>query len=257
MNGENKPETWDTAFREKGMRRMALTRWLDDQTNYWKYEKYSQEEIDRIITAQVAEHDAIIMEKIMKFLSALLDRSVETHNQKAQVRHILEVGVGVGSLTYRLVPEALKHEYIYHAVDFSSEAREITCNELRRRRVPLDCINNIVSGRAEELPYEDSSMWLVIWGRFGQHLTEGLHTDNSQWNKALEETKRVLQPQGYFMLYESLLEFNFQRKPGSKVGTWLRSQSEYTNALSPLQLVKSMTAPFMVETYSIMLFQKP
>ncbi|HEU0144052.1 MAG TPA: hypothetical protein VFQ47_04640 [Nitrososphaera sp.] len=50
MNGENRPETWDTAFREKGMRRMALTRWLDEQTNYWKYEKYSPEEIDRIIT---------------------------------------------------------------------------------------------------------------------------------------------------------------------------------------------------------------
>lgn len=206
----------------------------------------------------VAENDRL-MALVMQLLIRLLDAKP---NEVARdgCRHILEVGVGRGDLTILLLPETLKRGDRYSGIDVSERMREITFSRLAAIGIDGKDNANITDGLATRLtrkrdnPFEPNSIWLVIWGKLGEHLTR-----RSEWITALEEVKRVLEPGGYFLLYEPLQDLNeqYKAKPRKHRWTYIRSQKDYEDALLPMELLETATCNFGKEVYMIALWQKP
>ncbi|HEY6807091.1 MAG TPA: class I SAM-dependent methyltransferase [Pyrinomonadaceae bacterium] len=193
-----------------------------------------------------------LMEQVMLVTAETWPDFIAAQHAQDPIR-ILEVGVGTGEFSVRMLPLFIEKSAISFGLDFAENM--IGCTRERLiygMHLPKEAIN-LLQGDATQLPFSNSSMSLVVWGKFGLHLT-GL----AEWEIALEEVKRVLLPKGFFLLYEPLHENNLnyheQRRTGD--GALFRSVTDYDKALFDCKRVATIYRRFCWEIYSIALWQK-
>jgi ubiquinone/menaquinone biosynthesis C-methylase UbiE len=101
---------------------------------------------------------------------------------------VLDLGCGAGHLTFAIAPRVRS----IVAFDLSSEMLDVVRGEAERRNLP-----NITTkqGRVGELPFEDATFDSVCTRYSAHHWTNVPH--------ALREIRRVLKPDGTFMLIDT------------------------------------------------------
>lgn len=172
-------------------------------------------------------------------------------------RIILDIGVGTGEFAVRMTPLTLKKGYSYVGVDFAEESIATTKLRLEMLGLQGDLIK-LEQGVSDELPASNDSVWLAVWGKFGQHLTYG-----DLWEQSTSEVKRVISPGGYFLVYETMQEHNeeytkkMQEEDPNNKGTLFRSREEYDAVLFPMERIETIECNFCDEVFTIALWQKP
>lgn len=115
-----------------------------------------------------------------------------------QTRHTLDLGAGTGRLTCLLAP----HVHSIHAFDISEEMLRV-CREKLSKTNLTNWKIDVADHR--QLPVEDNSANLVVSGWSVSYLAVW---NKDSWRRELEnwlkEMKRVLMPNSYIVLFESL-----------------------------------------------------
>lgn len=103
------------------------------------------------------------------------------------ITHAVDIGCGAGHLSYALA-EIVKH---ISAVDASSEMIDLVAKQAKQRNLAnLDAIHASV----EALPFADNSVDIICSRYSAHHWT--------QMDKAMQEIKRVLKPDGWIMMID-------------------------------------------------------
>lgn len=242
---------WNKRVAERGhLLAVAPTGWMNRLTNTLEKAGCSGEQALELVIDIFRVIQNNLMEQVM-LVTAERWHSITSQKPDHPIR-ILEVGVGTGEFAVRMLPLIVQKGAISIGVDFAENMIACTKERLiKGMHMPQNAVN-LIQGDATRLPCENKSMWLVVWGKFGEHLT-----DNVDWSNALEEIKRVLRPNGFFLLYDPLQEGNpnYQRKPRKSKGTFIRSINEYDEALTGYKRVATLYYQFCREIYTIALWQ--
>jgi len=130
----------------------------------------------------------------------------------------LEIGCGYGRLTPWIA-------------DFATEAHAIDPNESAIRTAQEQYTHvNFETAFAQDLPYSDDSFDLIVTWTVLQSISPDMIQD------VATEIMRVLAPDGTLVLAEQV------EKPDRKI-TWSRSESEYEELFTPLEIIESRPRP--------------
>lgn len=261
MDTKRDLEAWQLAQREYWNQRekrgwllaVAPHDWLEALEGRFVKNGCSREQAQELVTSVFGVIQQNLMEQVMLMVvQRWLHGPLTQDEAVTTARHILEVGVGTGEFAVRMAPLIMKHGYGYTGLDFAEAMIEHTTKRLSNAGFEGSNIN-VVQGLATSLPREDKSTWLVAWGKFGCHLTNEV-----VWQRALKEVRRVIEPGGYFLLYEPMQDVNkkFKRKPRKSKGTYIRNLAEYDSVLAPMRRVDTARCQFCNEGYSLALWQK-
>jgi ubiquinone/menaquinone biosynthesis C-methylase UbiE len=249
----NRKSYWNQREKRGWLLAVAPTDWMNDLESYLINNGCSREQAKELVinvfsVIQNNFMEQVILAVVQRWLHGLLDRIT----QDVTPRHIVDVGVGTGEFAVRIAGLISQRGYKYTGVDFAESMLAHVNNRLAQAGLVSGAIK-ITEGLATNLPLENESVWLLTWGKFGEHLT-----DDSVWAKGLDEVKRVLEHGGFFLLYEPVRDFNerYKEQPRKSEGTLFRWQHEYDAALAPLVRVESHPHKFCNEVYIIALWQK-
>lgn len=240
---------WNQREKRGWLLAVAPTDWMNALEERLVENGCSREQSKELVINVFSIIQGNLMEQVML---VLVQRWLLGQSLANESRHIVDVGVGTGEFAIRMVPLIVRRQYKYTGIDLAEDMISHTKERLRQAGYESPNIA-LVEGLATNLDLKNESVWLVAWGKFGEHLT-----NNLVWGKGLDEVKRVLEPGGYFLLYEPLQDFNkrYREQPRKSEGTLIRTQEEYDNALSPMKRVETWLCQFCEEEYSIALWQK-
>lgn len=211
----------------------------------------------RMVRESAREQNSKLADAALGMTLRLCEKVARTGLSHERVPRILEVGFGIADLTVLLLPEVKRRGWVYSGVDCSPKMLEKARCRLLSVGLAHSDVARLRIGLADELDcVEDQPFSVVVWGKLGLHLVLGAGTSRSEWNKALSQVKTILEPGGYFMLYEPLVEGNprYYEKPWRKKWTLIRSEREYTEALHPLVIETKVLHEFCDEAYTIAAF---
>lgn len=172
--------------------------------------------------------------------------------ERAKPRQVLEIALGYGEMTIGLVQECNERGFQFHGIDCSPEVVNNVREKLRQANIDLSNAA-IQEGWSNEIDFEEGSIYLITWGRIGQHIP-----DSEIWAESLRKARNSLELNGYFLQFEVLTDFNEKdkAKPSRHEFTYIRSKREYEDALSPLQIVEMSNIEIADEVYTIAIWQK-
>ncbi len=162
------------------------------------------------------------LEKILVNISArarnikVVERLL-TQIDLSNVREVLEVGCGVGTLSSHL---ARKYKWNVTGIDLDPEQIE----RARKDRVGNECLK-FFEADVTQLPFEDREFDMVLSFDVLHHIPN--------WDKALEEVSRVLKPNGFYVLSD----LTFPKSMGRAFGDYFNFAS-----LQPEDIVNEMRA---------------
>jgi len=104
---------------------------------------------------------------------------------------VLDIGFGTGWVLERMVP-LVGTEHVTYGLDYSQGMKNVTLNNLKKKN--LEASVDLVTANVKKMPYPDNSFDVV----FVSFLIDLLPLEDIP--KALTEIKRVLKPNGRFII---------------------------------------------------------
>lgn len=242
-------EEWVKRLKERGspLRFVASGEWLVKRAHFYRAEGVEDERlVETLVDRELQGEQDRLMDRVLAIIQ-------ETALVPPAITRIVDVGIGPGELATRL--GALDASPLhYTGVDFESEF----INEARQRLeqsggVPTNFELGVGDGTrlVDTLPIDSADV--AIWGKLGEHLTE-----QDSWIEGLKSVNAILRRNGAFVLYEPVRERNpdYQVNPLKNPGTYIRSLTEYDDALANFRRVKTQFQPFCDEVYAIAVWRK-
>lgn len=254
-NGEG---SWSKRLQTRGdpLRYVAPGYFLEEEERHLTAAGYTNGEARQLTDQKLALEQEILMGAVLR---ALLEHPLSQNAfAKSRSKHVVDVGTGTGELAIRIAPVLSKLHGRFTGVDIAADVLNHAQQRLTAMRMTSSEIK-VTIGNATELPklFRKESVWLAVWGKFGVHLGKG-----EEWNKGLGQIREILEPNGYFLLYEPLQDLNHQynemRGGSPQLGetTYVRTVQDYIEALHPMRLMLMKSCKFCYETYAIGLWQR-